>query len=109
MKRRFASGLLYDFSWVWARDIGDLEGGNVPGNTLQYQAPEYAYDLRRERQPWEDIPKHRVTGDFIYELPFGKGKRWLNGGRLANLAFGGWEISSVYTFNTGQFLTPVDR
>ena len=107
VKRRFASGLLYDFSWVWARDIGDLEGGNVPSNTLEYQAPENAYDLHRERTVWEDIPTHRVTGDFIYALPFGKGKRWLNGGRLSNLVFGGWELSAIYAFSTGQFLTPL--
>ena len=110
IKRRFASGLLYDFSWVWARDIGDLEGGNVPSSSssnLGYQAPEYAYDIRRERAPWEDIPTHRVTGDILYELPVGRGKRWLaNTGRAVNLLLGGWEISSVYTFNTGQFLTP---
>ncbi len=78
VKRRFASGLLYDFSWVWQRDIGDLEGGNVPGFTLQYQAPENAYNLHRERAVWEDLPTHRVTGDFIYQLPFGKGKQWLS-------------------------------
>ncbi|HLJ44646.1 MAG TPA: TonB-dependent receptor [Bryobacteraceae bacterium] len=107
VKRRFASGLLYDFSWVWARDIGDLEGGNVPSNTLEYQAPEYAYDLHRERAVWEDIPAHRVTGDFIYEMPFGRGKKWLSNGRLTNLVFGGWEISAVYAFNTGMFLTPL--
>jgi hypothetical protein len=108
VKRRFASGLLYDFSWVWQRDIGDLEGGNVPGFTLQYQAPENAYDLHRERAVWEDLPTHRVTGDFIYELPFGKGKRWLSGvNRWTNLALGGWQISSTYSFNTGMFLTPL--
>jgi len=110
VKRRFASGLLYDFSWVWARDVGNLDGGNVPTTsaaTAQYQAAENAYNLQRERAVWEDIPTHRVTGDFVYELPFGKGKRWLSGSRLDNLVFGGWQISSVYAFNTGQFLTPL--
>ena len=107
VKRRFASGLLYDFSWVWARDIGDLEGGNNPSGSTFDQFPENAYNLHRERAVWEDIPTHRVTGDFIYELPFGKGKRWLSSGKWTNLAAGGWEISSVYAYNTGQFLTPM--
>jgi hypothetical protein len=108
VKRRFASGLLYDFSWVWQRDIGDLEGGNVPGFTLEYQAPENAYNLQRERAVWEDLPTHRVTGDVIYQLPVGKGKKWLsNVNRFTNLALGGWEISSTYAFNTGMFLTPL--
>lgn len=107
VKRRFATGLLYDFSWVWARDIGDLEGGNNPSGSTFNQHPEDAYNLHRERTVWEDIPTHRVTGDFIYELPFGKGKHWLASSKWANLALGGWEISAIYAFNTGQFLTPM--
>jgi hypothetical protein len=99
IKRRFATGFLYDFSWVWARDIGDLE---------RDQSPENSYDLKRERAVWEDLPTHRVTGDFIYELPFGRGKRWLSGvGRYMELAVGGWEITSTYAYITGQFLTPL--
>jgi hypothetical protein len=107
VKRRFSSGLLYDFSWVWARSIGDLEGGNAPTNTLQYQAPENAYDRRRERAPWEDVPTHRVTADVLYQLPIGRGKRWLATGKAGDLLFGGWEISSVFAASTGQFLTPL--
>ncbi len=99
VKRRFASGFLYDFSWVWQRDIGDLE---------RDQTPENSYNLHRERAVWEDLPTHRVTADFVYELPFGKGKRFLGGSnRWLNLAVGGWGITSVYVFNTGQFLTPL--
>ena len=97
VKRRFTSGLLYDFSWTWARDIGDLE---------RDQAPEDTYNLARERAAWEDIPTHRVTGDLIYELPFGRGKKLFSQGRLANLAFGGWQVMVASTWGTGFFLTP---
>jgi hypothetical protein len=97
VKRHFASGLLYDFSWTWARDIGDLE---------RDQAPEDAYNIGRERAAWEDIPTHRVTADVIYELPFGRGKKLLSRGRLTDLAFGGWQVMVANTWNTGFFLTP---
>jgi hypothetical protein len=98
VKRRFTSGLLYDFSWTWARDIGDLE---------RDQAPEDAFNLTRERAAWEDIPSHRIAGDVIYELPFGKGKKLLSHGRFADLAFGGWQIMAAASWNTGFFLTPM--
>jgi Carboxypeptidase regulatory-like domain len=97
VKRRFSSGLLYDFSWTWARDVGDLE---------RDQAPEDAYNIQRERAAWEDIPTHRITGDVIYELPFGRGKKFLSRGRLPDLAFGGWQVMAASTWNTGFFLTP---
>ncbi|MBL8222790.1 MAG: hypothetical protein JNL62_26355 [Bryobacterales bacterium] len=97
-ERRFASGLGYQLSWVWARDIGDLERGEQPEN---------AFDRQRERSVWLDIPTHRVTGNLIYELPFGKGRRWLNSsGRVAQAIAGGWEWSTIYSFYSGQFLSP---
>ena len=91
-ERRWANGLAYQLSWVWARDIGDLERG---------ESPENAYDRNRERAVWFDIPKHRVTGNLIYEFPFAKGARGLKRALLQ-----GWEWNTVYSFFSGEFLTP---
>ncbi|MEX2262996.1 MAG: carboxypeptidase-like regulatory domain-containing protein [Bryobacteraceae bacterium] len=99
IERRWLNGFSYQWSWVWARDIGDLERG---------ASPENPYDRSRERGVWTDIPTHRVTGNLIYELPFGKGKPFLNSmGRAANHVVGGWEISAIYSYYSGQFLTPL--
>ncbi|MBK5293116.1 MAG: hypothetical protein JJE04_15770, partial [Acidobacteriia bacterium] len=92
-ERKWSSGLAYQLSWVWARDIGDLERG---------ESPENAYDRQRERGVWLDIPKHRVTGNLIYEFPFGKGS---HGAKRALLQ--GWEWNSVFSFFSGEFLTPL--
>lgn len=98
-ERRFAKGLAYQLSWVWARDIGDLERGETSEN---------AYNRARERAVWLDIPTHRTSGYVIYELPFGRGKRYLSGAHpLVRAAAGGWEISAVYQYYSGQFLTPL--
>jgi hypothetical protein len=92
-KRHFARGLTYQASWVWARDIGD-------------GSPENAYDRQRERGVAGTVPTHRITGNVIYELPFGKGRAYLSGaGRALNLLAGGWEVSTVYAYNSGEFLT----
>lgn len=91
-ERRYAKGLAYQLSWVWARDIGDLERG---------QSPENAYDRRRERAVWLDIPTHRVTGNLLYEFPFGKTSRGWKASLLK-----GWQWNSVFSFFSGEFLTP---
>ena len=97
MERRYAGGLAYQVSYVLARDVGDLERGEVA---------EDAFDLRRERGRWLDIPTHRVAGYVLYELPFGRGKRFLSAPRpLTDLVAGGWELSLVYQHHSGQFLT----
>lgn len=97
VKRSFSRGLDYDFSWVWARDIGDLE---------QRGAPENAYDRARERGVWNDIPTHRITSHIVYQLPFGKGKPVTAGHRVLDALIRGWEVSAVYILHSGQFLTP---
>ncbi|MGH2348327.1 MAG: carboxypeptidase regulatory-like domain-containing protein, partial [bacterium] len=98
-ERRFARGLAYQLSYVLARDIGDLERG---------ESPENAYDRKRERGVWLDIPTHRVTGYVLYEFPFGKGKRFLTDAHpVVRGIAGGWELSVVYQLYSGQFLTPL--
>ncbi len=93
VQRHLARGLFYQASWVWARDIGDLERG---------ENPEYAYDRRRERAVWQDIPTHRITSAMIYELPFAK-----EGGRFLRTVAGGWQLSGMFYYDSGQFLTPL--
>jgi len=97
-ERRMSSGVHYQLSYTLARDIGDIDRGDSVEN---------AYDRKRERAVWGDIPTHRVTGNLVYDLPFGKGKRFLSGGNPVTRAIvGGWSIDTVYSFYSGQFLTP---
>lgn len=99
VERRMARGLQVQSSWVWARDIGDLERG---------EALENPFDRQRERSVSPDIPTHRFTTNWIYQLPWGKGRPFLSGaGRALDLIVGGWEISGIYSYYSGQFLTPL--
>jgi hypothetical protein len=99
IKRRSAKGVTYQLSYTHARDIGDLERG---------QSPENAYDRKREVGPWVDIPKNAVTGNFIWDLPVGKGKRFLNHANTwVDTIAGGWSTSVIYTYHSGRFLTPL--
>jgi hypothetical protein len=98
MQRRTKGGMFLQTYYTLARDIGDLDRG---------ESPEYAYDRKRERGVWIDIPTHRWNATAAYELPFGKGKRLLSAAnRWQNLLVGGWEINGIYTLQSGDFLTP---
>jgi len=99
VERQMSRGLKFQASWVWARDIGDLERG---------QSPENPFDRLRERSVWQDIPTHRFTANWIYEIPFGKGRPYLSGaGKGLNAIVGGWDLSGIYSYYSGQFLTPL--
>ena len=47
----------------------------------------------------EDRPQHFIT-NYIYELPFGRGRKWLNTG-LGSRLLGRWQFSGVTTFSRG--------
>jgi hypothetical protein len=92
-ERRMAKGLHFQLSWTWARDIsvGSAEDPFAP----------------RIRSVASDIPTHRATANWIYQLPFGRGQKFLGGSnRALNLAVGGWELSGIYSYHSGQFLSP---
>jgi hypothetical protein len=98
VKRRVAKGITFQLSYTLAKDIGDLERG---------QAPENAYDRRRERGTWVDIPKHSVTGNMVYDLPFGKNRHYLsNSNWFVNGVLGNWSVSVIHTYRSGRNLSP---
>jgi hypothetical protein len=45
--------------------------------------------------------KERLVVTPIWQLPFGKGQRFLNSGGLTNALAGGWEVAGIITFQTG--------
>lgn len=96
--RRSNNGLHYQAFWTWARDIGDMEDG---------EGPEDAYNRRRDRTWWERMPSHRLSGNVMYDLPYGKGRPWgSNANRYAKAVFGGWQLSAIVAVETGRALSP---
>ncbi len=50
--------------------------------------------------------RNRFLMTFLYNLPFGKGKKFMNSSnRFADALFGGWEMSGIWTWESGPFLT----
>ena len=51
------------------------------------------------------VPPQRVTWSGLYELPFGKGKKFLtNSGRAVDLLVGGWQLSFIGTWEGGFWM-----
>jgi hypothetical protein len=93
-RRRLKQGLSFQSTYTWARDVSDGQSEN-PNDPLAQSGPAQA------------IPAHRWVNFVIYELPFGKGKRWLNAAPgVVDAVAGGWMFSLVGFLQTGQYLTP---
>jgi hypothetical protein len=58
------------------------------------------FDSRPSERPQDALRPHRFVWTSIYELPFGKGRKYFSEG-LANHVLGGWQLSWVYQFQNG--------
>ncbi|MGH9628250.1 MAG: TonB-dependent receptor domain-containing protein, partial [Bryobacteraceae bacterium] len=64
-------------------------------------------DLFLENLTWQPgrNPRHRITVASIYELPFGRGRRFLSGApKIVDAIAGGWALSGIYSYNSGEYL-----
>ena len=93
-ERRYAQGMTLNAFYQLGKTLndGDDDGGRS-GITF------YNRDLEKARASY-DI-RHRFVSVFTAELPFGKGRRFLNGGGAANYVLGGWDFAWTQTFQSG--------
>ena len=63
-------------------------------------------DLNAEEGNSSFDVRHKVTGDFVFELPFGPNRAFLAKGGFWSSALDGFSVSGDYTFATGTFYTP---
>ncbi len=47
-----------------------------------------------------DTP-HVLSAAFVYQLPFGEGKKWANTGGVVNALVGGWQMSTIFRYSSG--------
>ncbi|MBZ5564227.1 MAG: TonB-dependent receptor [Acidobacteriia bacterium] len=97
LEKRFSNGLQFMTSYAWAHYIDDTGGGNTSGfippdpNNLRAQRASGPFDFR-----------HILTVSYVYQLPFGRGKRYLsNANGFVNQTLGGWEITGITHYNSG--------
>lgn len=64
------------------------------------------FDLAAERGLSSFNQTHRFTADYLWELPFGHEKRWLNGNSAWRAVLGDWQWSGDWTIASGLPFTP---
>lgn len=108
LQKRFSSGLqaqaAYTFSKCMTNSIGYYGAGGQSAPTSAYA--QNLYDMAAEWGPCFFDVAHVVTGYAVYELPFGKGRRWANGmGGATNAILGGWNLGGILSVHGGFPLT----
>jgi hypothetical protein len=97
-ERSFRSGLYLLGSYTWQKSL-DL------GNTDDFSSVSYAFKVFDKGHSDYDTPQRFILS-FNYELPVGKGKKFLGGSStLVNAFVGGWQWNGIASFSKGQYHT----
>ncbi|MBI1353131.1 MAG: carboxypeptidase regulatory-like domain-containing protein [Acidobacteria bacterium] len=95
--RRFSDGLAFEWNYTFSKLITDADDYNEGDGTTQDQ-----YNRRNEKSIGEFDLTHVVKMSTVYELPFGKGKRFAgNAGKAVNAVIGGWRVGFIQTYQSG--------
>ncbi|MBS1787912.1 MAG: TonB-dependent receptor [Acidobacteria bacterium] len=97
IRRRMSKGLMLQANYTFSKSLTDSEGSQ---STLESYRT--IRNVALDRHLSDTDQRHRVIGNFIYELPFGNGRKWLNGIPGVSKIVEGWSIGGIFTWQTGS-------
>jgi hypothetical protein len=104
LRRQFSQGLALQANYTFSKELTDAIG---TGQTRVEPFLDNAnHALDKARADYDQ--SHVFNLNAIYELPFGKGKRWLNSNKWLDYAIGGWQVSAIWRIASGAPITFID-
>lgn len=104
VRRRFSQGFYFQGNYTFSKNLTDTVG------TSQQLFEPYLQNQNQEldRQRADFDITHVFNFNGIYQLPFGKGKMFLNNGGIIDKVFGGFELSGLLNLQSGVPISFVD-
>jgi hypothetical protein len=106
---RMQHGFYYDANYTYAVNKADNQG-DAPGafaGEVNYGLPiADRFHIEQDLGNVEGTRRNRTLLTGVYQLPFGSGRAWMNGGGVKDAFLGGWDVTTVSLLETGPWLTP---
>ncbi len=94
LERGYRNGLTLQGSYVFSKLLTDADSLDADNSALDH------YNRGLEKSIGEYDVTHDFKANYVYELPFGRGKRWLTGGPAA-WVLGNWRVSGTHFWASG--------
>jgi hypothetical protein len=101
IRKRMAKGLGLSAQYVFSKSIDDASSIGGGGNVVA-QDP---FDISADRGLSSFDQRHKFTGNWIMDLPFGENRRFVPKGAWSHI-LGGWQWSGDFTVGSGLYFTP---
>lgn len=106
--RQRVKGFTWDFNYTLSKSIDDASGLQTSG---VYGAAFILNALRpRDNRTVSDFDiRHIMNFNSIWEIPVGRGQKFLGGlPKWADAFFGGWQLSNIFRYNSGEVVGGVN-
>ena len=112
LRRRFSNGLLLQANYTFQKTLDNISPGNAGINSEDQTRVAPFLDNQNQHLDYgraDYDQTHVFNLNAVYDLPFGKGKHYFNGGSGAvDRLVGGWQLGGILRINTGTPLTIAD-
>ncbi len=97
LEKRLSSGVTFLMAYTWSKAISDSDiqaGGGPGGQTF--------YNRRLEKAVSDNDVPQNVAISYLYEMPFGRGRRFLNHAGAVDKIVGGWTFTGIQRYYSGK-------
>lgn len=101
IKKRMTNGVSFEFNYVWSHFLDDQDSSGW-GSREGPQNYQIANNPAANYSNSNFDVRHAFKGYTVYQLPFGKGKKFLNNNAIVDEVIGGWQISGTVVLSTGN-------
>jgi len=101
LERRFRQGLFMLASYTWSRSIDTVSSAMFSSDVTG--GVQNIFDVSQNRGPSDwDVP-HRFSLSYVWDIPYGKGRRYgASGDGVWNALFGNWQMTGVFQARSGS-------
>jgi len=107
--RRMERGLYFSANYTLAHNVADNQGdapSAFAGEVNYGLAITDRFHIKQDLGNVEGTRRDRMLLTGVYQLPFGKGRSFVNGAGIKDTLFGGWDLTTITLLETGPWLTP---
>ncbi len=104
VQKRMTNGLNFNFNYTWAHFLDDMDSSGW-GSRAGGQAYQRSYDPHANYGNSNFNVPNAFKGGVVYQLPFGKGRQFVNNNWLLDEVLGGWQSSGTLVVQSGQPFT----
>ena len=101
VQRRLSAGLEFNFNYTWSHFLDDADSSSW-GSRAGAQPYQIANNPGANYSNSNFDVRNAFKGNIVYQLPFGKGKRFMNHNLILDEILGGYQISSTIQLTGGQ-------